>query len=164
MVALAIFAGVALMLSVLGVYGVMAYAVRQRTQEIGVRVALGASPVTVVRMIVAESLRIAALGVVAGVAGAFVLTRALRGLVFDVRLRIPRRRHWSLSHLSWLAPWHLFFPPCGPKSRPDYSASRRLARLLENSRPLLRRCRHGLLDGAKVGCRPRKGCTVTVQS
>ena len=84
MVALAIFAGAALVLSALGVYGVMAYAVRQRTQEIGVRVALGASRVTVVRMIVAESLRIATLGVVAGVAGAFVLTRALRGLVFEV--------------------------------------------------------------------------------
>ena len=84
MVALAIFAGAALVLSVLGVYGVMAYAVRQRTQEIGVRVALGASRVTVVRMIVGESLRIAALGVVAGVAGAFVLTRVLRGLVYDV--------------------------------------------------------------------------------
>ena len=84
MVALAIFAGAALVLSVLGVYGVMAYAVRQRMQEIGVRVALGASRVTVVRMIVGESLRIAALGVVAGVAGAFVLTRVLRGLVYDV--------------------------------------------------------------------------------
>lgn len=84
MIALAIFAGAALALSVLGVYGVMAYAVRQRTQEIGVRVALGASRGTLVRMIVGESLRIAGLGVAGGVAGAFVLTRVLRGLVYEV--------------------------------------------------------------------------------
>lgn len=84
MVALTIFASAALVLSVLGVYGVMAYVVQQRTREFGIRVALGAQRATVVRLVLGEGLRIAVLGVAVGIAGASVLTRALRGLVYEV--------------------------------------------------------------------------------
>ncbi len=83
-VLLAIFAGVAAALAVLGVYGVMAYTVSQRTQEIGVRMAMGASPASVVRLVVWQGLRLALAGIAVGLVGAVWATGALRGLLFDV--------------------------------------------------------------------------------
>ena len=79
---LAIFASVAVALAVVGVYGVMAYVVSQRTQEIGVRVALGASRSDVVRMVVAQAARLAALGIAIGLVGAVAAVRALQSLLF----------------------------------------------------------------------------------
>ena len=78
------FAGVALVLAVIGVYGAFWFAVRQRTREIGVRLALGASPRTMKRMVIGDSLRLVAIGVAAGIPLAFAATRALRSLLFDV--------------------------------------------------------------------------------
>ena len=63
-----VFAGVALLLAAIGVYRVMAYAVRQRTREIGIRIAIGAEPRDVTRMVVLTSLRYSLLGIVGGVA------------------------------------------------------------------------------------------------
>jgi predicted permease len=81
---LAIFATVAAMLAVVGVYGVMAYAVSQRTQEIGVRLALGASPRGVIGMVVWQGTRLAILGVAIGVAGSLMITRLIERLLFKV--------------------------------------------------------------------------------
>src|SRR5690606_28912953 len=74
----------ALVLSVVGLYGVVSYVVGQRRAEIGVRIALGARAAQVQRMVLADALRLAAIGVVLGIAGALVTTRLLRALLFEV--------------------------------------------------------------------------------
>jgi predicted permease len=81
---LGIFAAVALALATIGTYGVIAYSVLERRQEIGIRMAMGARAAEVVRMILAQALAVAAVGLVLGVAGAFALTRLLRTLLFNI--------------------------------------------------------------------------------
>ncbi|MCU1386257.1 MAG: hypothetical protein JWL71_4954 [Acidobacteria bacterium] len=78
------FAGVALVMAAAGLYGVIAYAVAQRTQEIGIRMALGADPGAVVRLVAAEGLQLTAAGMIAGTLAAIVVSRAMRGMLFDV--------------------------------------------------------------------------------
>jgi ABC-type antimicrobial peptide transport system permease subunit len=80
---LVVFATAALLLSTIGLYGVMAASVRQRYAEIGVRLALGATAGDVLRLVLAEGLRLAVAGAVAGLALAFASTRVLRGLLFE---------------------------------------------------------------------------------
>jgi putative ABC transport system permease protein len=82
---LSIFAGFALLLAVVGVYGVVSYLASQRTHEIAIRIALGAPPRDVTRLIMAEGLAITALGIALGVAGCFALTRYMAGLLFEIR-------------------------------------------------------------------------------
>ncbi len=89
MTLLSIFALVALALAALGIYGVTAYSVTQRTREIGIRMALGADPGKVVRMVVAQGLRLSIVGVAIGVLGALVATRALASLVYRVSTSDP---------------------------------------------------------------------------
>ncbi len=84
MALLTAFAAIALVLAAVGLYGVIAYSVAQRTREIGVRVALGAQAADVARLVLVEAVRLAAVGVVLGVAGALAATGALRGLLFGV--------------------------------------------------------------------------------
>jgi ABC-type antimicrobial peptide transport system permease subunit len=84
-----IFAGLAVLLAAVGIYGVLAYSVEQRTREFGIRVALGAGGREVVGMVVGQGLRMAALGLAAGAAGAFALTRMMSALLFDVRPSDP---------------------------------------------------------------------------
>ncbi len=79
------FAIVALVLAALGVYGVVAYAVAERTQEIGIRLALGAERSSVVRMIVAQGMWSVATGFVVGLFGAWAATRLIAGLLYDVQ-------------------------------------------------------------------------------
>jgi putative ABC transport system permease protein len=89
MILFAIFAVVALILAMTGVYGIMAYAIRQRTHEIGIRMALGASRRDVLRLVIARGLLLVALGVVLGVAGSFALARFLGSLLWGVTSTDP---------------------------------------------------------------------------
>jgi putative ABC transport system permease protein len=87
--ALAAFAGLAVLLAAVGIYGVMAYAVGQRIHEIGIRMALGASPADVQRMILRQGLKLALLGVLLGLAASFALTRLMQTLLFETKATDP---------------------------------------------------------------------------
>ena len=79
------FAGLALILALLGIYGVMTYSVRQRTHEIGIRLALGAQTSDVLRLVIGNGMFLAVIGVIVGLAGAFGLTRLMTTLLFEVK-------------------------------------------------------------------------------
>jgi putative ABC transport system permease protein len=79
-----LFGGIALMLAVIGVYGVLSYSVAQRTQEIGVRMALGASRADVLKLVIAQGIRLALIGVVVGVIGSFFVTPVIRAQLVNV--------------------------------------------------------------------------------
>jgi putative ABC transport system permease protein len=84
LVLLLVFAGIALALAMIGIYGVVSYSVSRRTQEIGIRVAVGASARDILRMVLQEAIVLAAIAIGAGLAGALALTRVLRTLLFEV--------------------------------------------------------------------------------
>jgi len=89
MAVLMIFSVVALLLASVGIYGVISYSVTQRTQEIGIRMALGAQRRDLLRMVVGNAMVLAVLGVALGAAGAFTLTRLMRKLLFNVEPQDP---------------------------------------------------------------------------
>ena len=89
LVLMAVFAAIALSLAAMGVYGVLSYAVSQRTHEIGVRLALGALPAQVRRIILREGVAIGAIGTATGVAGALALSGVLQALVFGTSTTDP---------------------------------------------------------------------------
>ena len=86
---LAVFAGVALLLALAGVYGVMAYSVSQRVPELGVRIALGATPENIMRLVVGHGAKLAAAGLAVGLALALLVGRLLQGVLFGVTPRDP---------------------------------------------------------------------------
>ena len=89
MILLTIFAGVALVLAAVGIYGVISYSVTQRTQEIGIRMALGAESAAVMRMVIGQAMMLAAIGLAAGAVGAWILTRLMQKLLFGVEPSDP---------------------------------------------------------------------------
>jgi putative ABC transport system permease protein len=93
---LAVFAGAALLLAVVGIYGVMAYSVQQRTHEIGVRMALGAQQTSILRMVLGQGLWLALIGVALGIAGALGVTRVLSSMLFGVKSTDP----WTFAGVS----------------------------------------------------------------
>ena len=86
---LSIFAAVALVLTVVGLYGVMSYSVAQRTNEIGIRLALGAQSRDVLSLIIGQGLRLVILGLSIGLLGAFALMKVVSGLLFGVTAKDP---------------------------------------------------------------------------
>lgn len=93
---LTVFAAVALLIAAIGIYGVLAYSVNQRTREIGVRMALGATPGSVLKLIVVEGMKVAVIGVVIGLAGGLALGKTVSSLVFGVRVHDP----WTFSAVA----------------------------------------------------------------
>jgi putative ABC transport system permease protein len=86
---LSLFAGLALLLTAIGLYGVMAYAVVQRAQEIGIRIALGAQTGDVLKMVLRQGLKLTTLGLAIGLAAAYALTRYMQSLLFGVKATDP---------------------------------------------------------------------------
>jgi putative ABC transport system permease protein len=86
---LATFAVCALIIAAIGIYGVLAYSVNQRTQEIGLRMALGAPAATVLRLIVREGMTVGGIGIAVGIAGALGISRVLSSLVYETPVRDP---------------------------------------------------------------------------
>jgi putative ABC transport system permease protein len=89
MLLLGLFAGMAMTLAAVGIYGLMSYGVSQRTHEIGVRIAVGARRHDVLKLVIAQGVRLAAVGLAAGVLGALTLTRLMRSLLFAVTANDP---------------------------------------------------------------------------
>jgi ABC-type antimicrobial peptide transport system permease subunit len=89
MLLMTVFGSSALLLAAIGIYGLMAYSVQQRTQEIGIRLALGADAGDVKRMIVLQGMRLAIVGVGVGLASAFGLTRFIASILYDVKAWDP---------------------------------------------------------------------------
>ncbi|MGH9728797.1 MAG: ABC transporter permease [Candidatus Acidiferrales bacterium] len=118
MTLLTIFAALALLLAAIGIYGLMAYSVQQRTQEIGIRMALGARPENVRRMVVLQGMRLVLVGVVIGVAAALALSRYLASLVFGVKTWDPLAFVTVVVVLSAVA-WVATYLPARRASRVD---------------------------------------------
>jgi putative ABC transport system permease protein len=115
---LSIFAAVALLLAAIGIYGLMTYSVQQRTQEIGIRMALGATPKGVRKMVVAQGMRLAAFGVVVGVGAALALTRLMAGLIYGVKPWDPAV-FISVAIVLSVVSWFATYIPARRASRVD---------------------------------------------
>ena len=121
---LSIFGGLALLLAAIGIYGLMTYSVQQRTQEIGIRMALGASPEKVRKMVVIQGMKLTAFGVVIGIAAALALTRFMAGLIYGVKTWDPVV-FVSIALLLTAVSWFATYIPARRASRVDPMVSLR---------------------------------------
>jgi ABC-type antimicrobial peptide transport system permease subunit len=104
------FAALAVILACIGMYGVLSYLVAQRTREIGVRLALGASAADVFRTVAGQGMTLAGLGVAAGLAGAMALSRLLRSLLFGVSAGEPLVYACAVAIFALVALAACYFP------------------------------------------------------
>ena len=86
---LTLLAGIALLLSVVGIYGAMSYFVRQHTRDIGIRIALGGGPGSALCLVVSQGMKVAVIGTLLGLGGALLLTRYMGSLLYDVTATDP---------------------------------------------------------------------------
>src|SRR5262249_9030522 len=86
---LGLFAAIALILAMVGIYGVMSYSANQRTHEIGIRLALGASRADVLKLVVGQGMLLAVIGVIIGLVGSFALTQTISTFLYDVKATDP---------------------------------------------------------------------------
>jgi putative ABC transport system permease protein len=107
---LSIFAGVALLIAAIGIYAVLAYSVSQRTREIGVRMAIGATPRRIQGLIVSEGMRVVLLGLVIGLAGGLAVGRTVESLVYGVGVRDPKIYFVVAASLTAVALAACFIP------------------------------------------------------
>jgi ABC-type antimicrobial peptide transport system permease subunit len=108
MLLMTIFGGAALFLAAIGIYGLMAYSVQQRTQEIGIRIALGAGTGSVRKMVVFQGMRLALAGVLAGIGAALGLSQLITAFLFGVKAKDPAvftSVAILLSQVSLMAMW-----------------------------------------------------------
>ena len=136
MLLMTVFGGSALFLAAIGIYGLMAYSVQQRTQEIGIRLALGAGTGSVRKMVVFQGMRLALAGVVVGIGAAFGLTRLIAALLFGVKdkdpavfvgCRHPAQPGVAAGRLAAGAPRHPDRPGDCAQVRMSHGALERLA-------------------------------------
>jgi ABC-type antimicrobial peptide transport system permease subunit len=109
-ITLGAFAGLALLLASFGIYAVIAYFVEQRTREIGIRVALGATRGDIVKLVIWQALTMSMAGVTCGVVGALMLTRAMRSLLFAVSPSDPLSFAATVALLIGVALLASYFP------------------------------------------------------
>lgn len=107
---LGVFAVVALLLAAVGIYGVMSYSFSQRTHEVGVRVALGAQRLDILRLALGEGMRIVAVGLAAGLAGAAIVTRVFRSMLFQIGPGDPATFMIASAILAGVAFFACFIP------------------------------------------------------
>jgi putative ABC transport system permease protein len=103
-----LFAGLALVLAAVGIYGVMAYSVAQRTNEIGIRIALGAAQSSIFRLVVGQAMSLVGISIAIGLAGAFAATRLLNTLLFGIGAWDPITFGtivFLISIVAFLAAW-----------------------------------------------------------
>lgn len=110
MILLVIFAALALLLAAVGVYGVFAYSVEQRTQEIGIRMALGAQPRVILEMVLGQGAKLMLIGVTIGIAAAFGLTRFLSSQLYGVTATDPLTFTWVATLLALIALLACYIP------------------------------------------------------
>jgi len=112
MFVLGAFGGLALLLASVGVYGIMSYSIAQRTREIGIRMALGAHPIDVMRMVMRQGLSFTLVGLALGLAAALLLTKVMKSMIYGIRATDPGVFLATCVLLAVTAVVAMFFPAC----------------------------------------------------